>query len=284
MAPGSAGSPDVEEARGESGVGPASPRAAARRADRLRTPAARTRVVAARRAQLLDRDVAVVAVHAEESLSPRPNGDAHQKLRRLRSSEAARADSRPEGAYLPGMSSSPPRVWVITGLMAAGKSTVAQALAERLHRSVHLRGDIFRKMVVNGREDMSPEPSAEALAQLELRHGLTVETARAYADAGFTVVLQDVILGSHLAGILAGLEAYAPGLVVLDPSLDVVAERDRGRAKTVYAGDWTPAALAQGLRELPPTGLWVDSSAQSVDETVDYILANADQARVSPAR
>ena len=35
-----------------------------------------------------------------------------------------------------------PDIVVVTGGMAAGKSTVAQALAERLPKSVHLRGDI----------------------------------------------------------------------------------------------------------------------------------------------
>ena len=42
------------------------------------------------------------------------------------------------------------RIFLITGLMASGKSTVAQVLAERLPRSVHLRGDAFRRMIVNG--------------------------------------------------------------------------------------------------------------------------------------
>lgn len=51
-------------------------------------------------------------------------------------------------------------VIVVTGIQAAGKSTVAQALAERLDRSVHLRGDLFRKMIVNGRADMgAAEPA-----------------------------------------------------------------------------------------------------------------------------
>ena len=36
---------------------------------------------------------------------------------------------------------------VITGVMAAGKSTVAQLLAESLDESVHLRGDIFRRLI-----------------------------------------------------------------------------------------------------------------------------------------
>ncbi|MGH3898758.1 MAG: hypothetical protein ACRDTA_11005, partial [Pseudonocardiaceae bacterium] len=53
------------------------------------------------------------------------------------------------------------------------KSTIAQMLAERLPRSVHVRGDLFRRMLVNGRADMLPEPSDEAARQLRLRHQLT---------------------------------------------------------------------------------------------------------------
>jgi adenylylsulfate kinase-like enzyme len=42
-------------------------------------------------------------------------------------------------------------VIVVTGIQAAGKSTIAQALAERLDRPVRLRGDLFRRMIVSGR-------------------------------------------------------------------------------------------------------------------------------------
>jgi uridine kinase len=41
-----------------------------------------------------------------------------------------------------------PPIILIAGNMASGKSTVAQALAERLPKSVHLRGDVFRRMVL----------------------------------------------------------------------------------------------------------------------------------------
>lgn len=40
-----------------------------------------------------------------------------------------------------------PTIVLITEIMAAGKSTVAELLARRLPRSVHLRGDLFRRMV-----------------------------------------------------------------------------------------------------------------------------------------
>ena len=52
-----------------------------------------------------------------------------------------------------------PHIIMITGIMAAGKSTVAQQLAERLPKSVHLRGDVFRRMIVSGRAEMDFELS-----------------------------------------------------------------------------------------------------------------------------
>jgi predicted kinase len=61
-------------------------------------------------------------------------------------------------------------VVLVTGAMASGKSTVAQLLAERLPRSVHLRGDSFRRMIVSSREEFTPPPTIGATAQLRLRY------------------------------------------------------------------------------------------------------------------
>ncbi|WP_345393869.1 AAA family ATPase [Nonomuraea salmonea] len=89
-------------------------------------------------------------------------------------------------------------VVVITGVSAAGKSTVAQALAERLPRAAHVRGDVFRRMVVAGRAEMTPEAGDEAVRQLRLRYRLAAATADMYFDAGFTAIVQDVIIGGDL--------------------------------------------------------------------------------------
>ena len=48
-------------------------------------------------------------------------------------------------------------VVLITGVMAAGTSTVAQVLAERLPRAAHVRGDVFRRMPVSGRAEYEPD-------------------------------------------------------------------------------------------------------------------------------
>jgi predicted kinase len=166
-------------------------------------------------------------------------------------------------------------VHLITGVQAAGKSTVAQALAERLPRSAHVRGDAFRRFIVGGRAEMSPTPSAEALAQLRLRYRLAAGAADTYAEAGFSVVLQDVVLGQMLPWLVTQIRTRPLYVVVLAPQPKVIAEREMGRAKKAY-GAFTVDDLDRALREeTPRIGLWLDSSGQTVEETVDEILERA---------
>ncbi|MEU9505431.1 AAA family ATPase [Micromonospora sp. NPDC048170] len=168
-----------------------------------------------------------------------------------------------------------PSVILISGIMAAGKSTVAEALARRLPRAVHLRGDVFRRMVVSGREEMTAEPSAEAWRQLRMRYDLAAAAADRYATAGFTVVLQDVILGPELPAMVDRIRHRPLAVVVLAPSPEVVAAREEARDKQGY-GDWPVAELDAEFRATTPhIGLWLDSSALTSARTVDEILARA---------
>lgn len=173
-----------------------------------------------------------------------------------------------------------PRILVVTGLMAAGKSTVAQALAERLPRAVHLRGDLFRRMIAAGRAEMTPDPSPEAVAQLALRYELARLAADRYAQAGFTVIYQDILLEDDLTETVAALAAWRPGVVVLNPEPETLAARDEARAKTGYAAGWTPQLMAPALTERTPRlGLWLDTTTLSVEQTVAAILSRAEETR-----
>ena len=164
--------------------------------------------------------------------------------------------------------------------MAAGKSSVAQALAERLPRSVHLRGDMFRRCIVNGRVEMSLDPSEEARAQLHLRHELAVLVAQRYAAAGFAVVLQDIIVGAELPAMVARITARPLHVVVLAPDAGEVARREAGRDKDGYR-TMTPAAFDAAFRaDTPRVGLWLDTTTLSIDQTVDEILAGRDASLV----
>lgn len=172
------------------------------------------------------------------------------------------------------------RVIVITGVMAAGKSTVAELLAQRLDRSVHVRGDAFRKMIVNGRAEMTPRASDEALAQLHLRYDLAAHTADAYAAQGFSAVLQDVIIGPDLESFMERVRSPARHLVVLSPAVSALELRERHRAKIGYHA-FTPAELDEILQnDTSRIGYWLDSSAQTPEETVADILQNLEKAAV----
>lgn len=170
-------------------------------------------------------------------------------------------------------------VYLITGIQAAGKSTVAQALAERLPRSAHIRGDAFRRFVVGGRAEMSADPTPAAVEQLRLRHRLAAATADGYAQAGFTAVLQDVVLGEHLPWTVEQIRTDPLYVVVLAPRPEAVAAREAGRAKNAY-GAFTVSALDTVLRDATPrVGTWLDTSDLTVDETVQAILTGAQPLR-----
>jgi len=51
---------------------------------------------------------------------------------------------------------------LITRIPAAGKSTVADLLARRFERGVHVKGDVDRRTVVAGRHQMTSAPLEEA--------------------------------------------------------------------------------------------------------------------------
>ena len=174
-----------------------------------------------------------------------------------------------------------PAQFLITGIMASGKSTIAQRVAERLPKSVHLRGDLFRRMIINGQVDIEPPLSEAALNQLRLRYTLAAQAADGYCAAGFSVAYQDVILGAILQDVVAMLKRWPIYVVVLCPSPVIALERDAHRHKQTYQS-WTPQELDHALRhDTPKLGLWLDTSALTVEETVDAIFAQLDTAHIT---
>ncbi|WP_317965430.1 AAA family ATPase [Paenibacillus sp. CCS19] len=171
------------------------------------------------------------------------------------------------------MAAERPITILITGIMASGKSTVAQLLAERFEKSVHLRGDIFRRMIVNNRKEVHPDAGSDELDQLRLRYRLASQSAETYHRAGFTVVVQDVVVGPLLNDFLSYVNNRPLYIVVLCPSTEAVALREAARSKKGY-GAWTVEALDRVLRdETPRVGLWLDTTTLTAEETVDEIIA-----------
>ena len=174
------------------------------------------------------------------------------------------------------MSGQPPRIIVITGIQAAGKSTVARLLAQRFERGVHIEADVLYQMIVAGR--VLPEEAGvmppEAERQLRLRLHNACLLARSFYEAGFSVVIDDIIIGERYAHLTEHLSGLPFDLVVLAPRANVVAkERDASRGKRVVLGEKWATYLDRELRAtMAGIGVWVDNSEQTPEETVEEIV------------
>ncbi|MGE0539887.1 MAG: AAA family ATPase [Dehalococcoidia bacterium] len=163
---------------------------------------------------------------------------------------------------------------VITGIQAAGKSTVARLLAERFPRGVHIEADALQRMIVAGADwvDQPGPPHGEAERQLRLRLTHMALLARSFFDAGFTVVLDDIILGDRYHHLVAGLHGYPFSLIVLAPVLATVRQRDRDRPKRTLGDAWASYLDTELHATMRDTGIWIDNTNQTPDETVNAII------------
>ena len=126
---------------------------------------------------------------------------------------------------------------------------------------------------------MSVKPNSEAVGQLLLRYQAATETAKLYSSRGFSVVYQDVVIGPLLKEVISMFEGYPLHVVVLCPSTESISKREAARDKTGY-GEVSIEQLQKALNDTPRIGLWIDSSNQTVDETVEEISDGFLQARV----
>ena len=172
------------------------------------------------------------------------------------------------------------RIVLVTGLQAAGKSTVAAALARRMSPlAAHFDGVILYHAVVSGHVVMTPDPDPAAVRELRLRYAGTALLAAHYARAGVDFVCSDIIMGEDVSTWMDGVAGFERHLVVLWPSTEAIVAREIGRGSNSYR-DWgadLTAAVASMRADFAPTprrGLWLDSSDLSVEETVDGILAD----------
>ena len=177
-------------------------------------------------------------------------------------------------------------VWLVMGIQAAGKSTVADLLSRQFSPGVHIRGGQFYRWATSGWvHPGQPGRGDEARRLLDLRYRLSAMSADEYCAAGFTAVVQDNIFGADVAAWLDQIRGWPRQLVVLRPSAGVVADREAERhartAKVAYRPGWfTIEDLDAQLAATPAIGLWLDTSEQSPEQTVREIMARRAEARV----
>ena len=170
-------------------------------------------------------------------------------------------------------------IFIFSGVPGAGKSTVARALMLRFDYGVHIPVDEVRDRVVSGLASPVPTWTAETGRQFALAYRATGKMARVYAEAGFAVALDHVFtpvdMAANLLPELAGLPVTK---IYLAPEVAIALDRSARRDNK----DFDPTFLIATIRgmdgwlaeqiDADPGWLRVDSSALSVDQTVDAIL------------
>jgi chloramphenicol 3-O-phosphotransferase len=96
---------------------------------------------------------------------------------------------------------------------------------------------------------------------------------RSFFEAGFSVVLDDIMLGKSWRYVQEQLAALPYSLIILAPRVEVVAQqRDRQRSKRPLGEAWA-VYLDQAFRaKMEGIGYWIDNSEQTPEETVEQIL------------
>ena len=175
------------------------------------------------------------------------------------------------------MDAAAPPLYVITGQLAAGKSTVAKALLDRHRFGYHVDLDGMREMVTSGLA--SPlEWSDETSRQFVLAIRASAALARINADAGFAVAIEGGMDPGEIEIALdaVGLRPRMIG-IVLRPRLEVALDRNRARTHKGF----DTSVLERVMREIDddlardarrPGWHELDTSDHTVEETVDAVL------------
>lgn len=167
---------------------------------------------------------------------------------------------------------------ILSGPPNAGKSSTADALCQRYDRMLHVEVNTLRNFLRMGR--LRPwDDSPDGCRQRDLLIESACDMARRFLDAGYGVIIDDVIADDDLPRYrraLAGTE-HELHFVVLLPALDVVLRRERERPTEWHRGGHLETVYQRfaGWREVAT----IDPDDLAPELVADRVMALASEGR-----
>jgi chloramphenicol 3-O-phosphotransferase len=169
-----------------------------------------------------------------------------------------------------------PEVLILSGPPAAGKSSVALALAERYDRVAHVQVDVLRHFVTpTGYVSPSGPPEAwQRQQRLATRNACSL--AGNFLEQRFAVIVDDVVVtAEELAAYLDGLRGVGAPVhfVRLLPRLEVCIARNRERTEGRLPESRIRTVHAQFVEAGETGGVTIDNSEMTAQEASDRLQA-----------
>jgi chloramphenicol 3-O-phosphotransferase len=130
---------------------------------------------------------------------------------------------------------------------------------------------VLQRFIVSGGRWPDQAPRDEAMRQLRLRGRHVALLADSFYAAGFTTVIDDVVISSRLTELQADVRSRPLFFVLLLPRLEVVQRRNAERPNKNVFEAWKHLHDVT-IRETPRLGLWLDTSEQTPEESTRAIL------------
>lgn len=161
-----------------------------------------------------------------------------------------------------------PFILILTGPPAAGKSTIGPLIAKELARCAVIDVDQLRAMVVQ--PHIAPWRGAAGMAQLRLGAQNACVVARNCVDAGFHVVILDVLADETATLYRNALTPIPHEIVLLQPTLAASLQRNQARGQ--FLTDQEVEVLYGWQERLTDYDLRIDNT-EIAAETIAYQLA-----------